>query len=357
LKTLFVTGGCGFIGSAFILKLIREQRCKIVNIDSLTYAGNADNLAAVAADPNYQHLAADICDEVAMRAAFQTFAPYALVNFAAETHVDRSILSPRAFLETNVMGTFTLLEAARAWRTESNEAGTTAFKFLHVSTDEVYGSLEPDDEPFSETTPYAPNSPYAASKAASDHLVRSYGRTFGLPVLITNCSNNYGPRQFPEKLVPFMITRATSGASMPIYGDGMNVRDWLFVEDHCDAIWEVLTSGRVGETYNIGGGAELTNREMVAEICNVLDRLKPRADGLGYASQIEYVKDRPGHDRRYSIDSSKVHVELGWRANMKFGAGLEQTVRWYLSNQKWVERITSGAYRDWVKQNYVVSRS
>lgn len=354
MKTIMVTGGCGFIGSAFVLRLAREPETRIVNLDCLTYAGNAENLAELAGHPNYLHLPVDITDAAAVAQAFAAHAPDALVNFAAETHVDRSILSPRAFLETNVMGTFALLEAARAW---NGKGAPRDFRFLHVSTDEVYGSLGPDDPAFTEQTPYSPNSPYAASKASSDHLVRAYGHTYGLPVLITNCSNNYGPRQFPEKLIPFMIVRALSGASLPIYGDGGNVRDWLFVDDHCEAIGEVLRRGAPGATYNVGGARELTNKELVARLCATLDELRPRTGGGSYSSQVEFVKDRPGHDRRYAIDSTRIHADLGWRPRTGFENGLAATVRWYLDNPGWIERITSGAYRNWVQANYVAARS
>lgn len=351
-----VTGGCGFIGSAFVLGVIANTDCSIVNIDNLTYAGNPENLSALAGSSRYVHIHADICDSHAVKEAISRYRPDALVNFAAESHVDRSIAAPRKFIETNVIGTLTLLEAVRDWWGDPAVARSSGFRFLHVSTDEVYGSLEPDDPPFTEQSAYAPNSPYAASKAASDHLVRAYGRTYGLPVLVTNCSNNFGPRQFPEKLIPLMIVRAIAGDSLPLYGDGKNVRDWLYVEDHCSAIWEVLLRGVLGETYNIGGGAEMSNLEIVGRICQVLNELRPRADGIGYESQIVHVQDRPGHDRRYAIDGTKMARELGWRSQNPFAESLRKTVQWYLANPGWIERVNTGEYRRWVRENYQVAR-
>jgi dTDP-glucose 4,6-dehydratase len=355
-NTIAVTGGCGFIGSAFILKTIADTDCRIVNVDCLSYAGNPENLVSLRDSDRYVHIAANIGDAAAVADVLDRFQPDAIINFAAETHVDRSISSPRPFLETNVMGTFVLIEATRVWWATLNADRKSQFRFLHVSTDEVYGSLGLDDPPFTEATAYSPNSPYAASKAASDHLVRAYGSTYGLPVLITNCSNNYGPRQFPEKLIPFMIVRMLDGATLPIYGDGENVRDWLFVDDHCSAIWHVLNRARIGETYNIGGGVELSNKNLVGTLCGILDELRPRADGVSFRSQIEYVRDRPGHDRRYAIDSGKLATELGWRAQGDLLTCLRQTVNWYLENPGWIARVTSGEYRNWVQQNYIQER-
>ncbi|KAF1043701.1 MAG: dTDP-glucose 4,6-dehydratase [Herbaspirillum frisingense] len=349
---IFVTGGAGFIGSNFILEWLADSAAEaVLNIDKLTYAGNPYNLAAVADDARYLFSQTDICDEAAIKALFEQHRPRALLHFAAESHVDRSISNPDAFIRTNVNGTFNLLEAARRyWNTLEGRARED-FRFLHVSTDEVYGTLGPQDAPFSETTPYAPNSPYSASKAASDHLVRAYHHTYGLPVLTTNCSNNYGPYHFPEKLIPLVISNAIEGKPLPIYGDGMQVRDWLFVQDHCTAIREVLAKGRPGETYNVGGWNEKPNLEVVHTLCDILDQLKPKAAG-SYRDQISYVKDRPGHDRRYAIDAGKIERELGWKPAETFESGIRKTVAWYLDHPQWVANVKSGAYLKWIEQQY-----
>ena len=351
---IFVTGGAGFIGANFIHAWVARRGEPVLNIDALTYAGNAENLAAVSAASaanGYRFERADICDEGAMSALFARFEPRAIVHFAAESHVDRSILGPAEFVRTNVVGTFTLLQCALAhWRKLSGDEAE-GFRFLHVSTDEVYGSLDETDPPFSETTPYEPNSPYSASKAGSDHLVRAYHHTYGLPTLTTNCSNNYGPYQFPEKLIPLVISNALEGKRLPIYGDGRNVRDWLYVVDHCAAIVEVLARGRIGETYNIGGRNEKTNLEVVHALCARLDAVRPKASG-SYADQIEYVKDRLGHDRRYAIDAGKIERELDWRPAETFETGLEKTVRWYLDHADWIARVKDGSYREWIAANY-----
>jgi dTDP-glucose 4,6-dehydratase len=348
---LLVTGGAGFIGSNFVLSTLAQTGEPTVNLDKLTYAGNLKSLAALEGDARHAFVRGDICDRALVRRLLAERRPRAIVHFAAESHVDRSIEGPAEFVQTNVTGTFSLLEEARAHWTALPGAEKDAFRFLHVSTDEVYGSLGADDPAFSETTPYAPNSPYAASKAASDHLVRAYRHTYGLPTLTTNCSNNYGPYQFPEKLIPLVIHNALAGKPLPVYGDGRNVRDWLYVLDHCAAVRLALDQGRPGETYNIGGGSERTNIDVVQQICAILDRLQPRARGR-YADLVAFVKDRPGHDRRYAIDSAKIRAELGWRPHESFESGLEKTVRWYLANRAWTEDITSGAYRSWVEQNY-----
>lgn len=324
----------------------------LVNVDCLTYAGNLQNLETLANRPGYTFVRANICDRPAMDALLAQHRPRAILHFAAESHVDRSIHGPEAFIETNIRGTFVLLEAARAYWKTLDEAEQQAFRFLHVSTDEVYGSLGPDDDPFREDTPYAPNSPYSASKAASDHLVRAYFHTYGLPTLITNCSNNYGPYHFPEKLIPLMITHALEGKPLPIYGDGMNVRDWLYVGDHCRALRLVLERGRPGETYNVGGRNERSNKEVVAAICAILDELRPDSPHAPHQQLIRYVKDRPGHDRRYAIDATRLEQELGWRAQETFETGLRKTVQWYLENEAWVRAVQSGGYRDWMDQNY-----
>ena len=347
---LLVTGGTGFIGSNFILDWLAHADEPVVNLDKLTYAGNPHNLAALDGDARYRFVRADICDREAVDRVFAEHRPRAVVHFAAESHVDRSIHAPADFIQTNVVGTFNLLEAARAHWQALDGAGQ-AFRFLHVSTDEVYGSLGPDDPAFSETTPYAPNSPYSASKAGSDHLVRAYHHTYGLPVLTTNCSNNYGPRQFPEKLIPLMILNALAGKPLPVYGDGGNVRDWLYVADHCAAIRRVLERGRPGEVYNIGGGAERTNLDLVTSLCDILGELRPRPAGR-YHDLVTFVKDRPGHDRRYAMDSAKIEAELGWRPRENLESGLRKTVRWYLDNADWVAAVQTGAYRTWVETNY-----
>jgi dTDP-glucose 4,6-dehydratase len=350
--TILVTGGAGFIGSNFILEWLAGSGEAVVNLDKLTYAGNPRNLASLADDQRYRLVHAGIEDSAATAAELERHAIRAVVNFAAETHVDRSIAGPRAFVATNVVGTLALLEAVKAYWEKLPQSARAAFRFLHISTDEVYGSLGPDDPPFCETTPYRPNSPYAASKAASDHLVRSFGETYGLPVLISNCSNNFGPYQFPEKLVPLIICRALADESLPVYGDGRQVRDWLHVADHCAALRRVLADGRPGEAYAIGGGSERANIDVVHEICAILDRLRPRPDGRSYADQISFVKDRPGHDRRYAIDSTKLQGELGWRPRQSFEAALEKTVRWNLDNADWVAEVTSGEYRRWIDRQY-----
>jgi len=348
---ILVTGGAGFIGANFVHEWLATQTGRVVNLDKLTYAGNPENLAGL--DPERHVLVrGDIGDRAAVSGLLREHRPTAIVNFAAESHVDRSIHGPAAFVETNLLGTFALVDEARAyWGTLQGEA-REAFRFLHVSTDEVYGSLGAHDPAFSETTPYAPNSPYSASKAGSDHLVRAYHHTYGLPTLTTNCSNNYGPFQFPEKLVPLVIHNALHGKPLPIYGDGQNVRDWLYVRDHCRAIMRVLEAGRVGEVYNVGGNSEQTNLGTVHTLCAILDELRPRPDGSSYASLITFVTDRPGHDRRYAIDPTKIHTELGWEPAETFATGMRQTVQWYLDHQDWVQHVTSGSYRDWVERQY-----
>jgi dTDP-glucose 4,6-dehydratase len=349
--TVLVTGGAGFIGGNFVLDGLARSDERIVNLDALTYAGNLQTLAPLSKDSRHIFVHGDICDRALVDRLLAEHRPRAIVHFAAESHVDRSIHGPGAFMRTNVEGTFTLLEAARAyWGTLEGDAKAD-FRFLHVSTDEVYGSLGNDDAPFTETHPYEPNSPYSASKAASDHLVRAWHHTYGLPVLTTNCSNNYGPYQFPEKLIPLMIVNALAGKPLPIYGDGMNVRDWLFVTDHCAGIRRVLEAGRVGETYNIGGWNEMPNLEIVHTLCDLLDELRPDPAG-SYRRLITYVKDRPGHDRRYAIDARKIERELGWRPAETFATGIRKTVQWYLEHPQWIADVQSGAYRDWVAANY-----
>lgn len=350
-KKILVTGGAGFIGSCFIIQRI-EAGDRVINLDKLTYAGNPENLTAVAGRFGYEFIQGDIGDADLIASVLEKEAPDAVVNFAAESHVDRSILDPGGFLRTNVLGTEVLLRTIKDWWQELPEEKKINFRFHHISTDEVFGSLSIDAPAFTENNRFAPNSPYAASKAASDHFVRAYHKTFGLPTIITNCSNNYGPRQFPEKLIPLMILNAVEGKPMPIYGTGENIRDWLYVEDHCEAIYEVLTRGKVGETYNIGGRSERTNNEIVSQICEILDDLMPRADGKSYRSQIIYVQDRPGHDFRYAIDCTKIEQELGWMPKYSFEEGLRETVQWYLDNPEWVHHVRSGEYRSWIKQNY-----
>jgi dTDP-glucose 4,6-dehydratase len=330
---LLVTGGAGFIGSSFVLSTVAETNEALVNLDKLTYAGRLDNLAGLRGDERHVFVKGDIGDRALVRSLFERHRPRAVVHLAAESHVDRSIEGPAEFVTTNVLGTFSLLEESRAYWESLPGPEKAAFRFLHVSTDEVYGSLGPDDPAFSETTPYAPNSPYSASKAGSDHLVRAYHHTYGLPTLVTNCSNNYGPRQFPEKLIPLMIHHALAGKPLPVYGDGQNVRDWLYVMDHCGALRAVLERGRPGEVYNIGGGAEMKNLDLVQTLCSLLDEARPRARG-SYAELISFVKDRPGHDRRYAIDSRKIQRELGWKPQESFESGLAKTVRWYLDEAK-----------------------
>jgi dTDP-glucose 4,6-dehydratase len=351
-NSILVTGGAGFIGSNFVLHWIRNAGTPLVNLDLLTYAGNPANLAALDQDSRHILMRGDICDRDLIAGLLREHRPQAIVHFAAESHVDRSIADPGAFIRTNVQGTFTLLEQAKLYWSGLDAAGRQTFRFLHVSTDEVYGSLGADDPAFCETTAYAPNSPYAASKAASDHLARAYFHTYGLPVLTTNCSNNYGPFQFPEKLIPLMILNALERKPLPVYGDGRNVRDWLFVEDHCSAIRTVLQRGRVGETYNIGGNSERKNLEVVTAICDLVDELRPDSALGPRRKLISFVADRPGHDRRYAIDASKISRELDWRPEAEFERGLRQTVAWYLENSAWVENVRTGAYLDWIRQNY-----
>jgi len=348
---IIVTGGAGFIGSNFILDWVRETGEAVLNLDQLTYAGNRENLAALDGSDLHQFVHGDICDLALVERLLAEHRPRAIVHFAAESHVDRSIHGPEAFIRTNIEGTFTLLQASRAYWAGLAEAEAADFRFLHVSTDEVYGSLAPDEAPFAETHAYQPNSPYSASKAASDHLVRAYHHTYGLPVLTSNCSNNYGPYQFPEKLIPLVIGNALAGKPLPIYGDGMNVRDWLYVGDHCAAIRAVLAGGRVGQTYNVGGWNEMPNLTIVKAICALLDEMRPRSAGR-YEELITFVTDRPGHDRRYAIDARKIERELGWRPAETFETGIRKTVAWYLANQDWVGRVQSGAYREWVEKNY-----
>lgn len=349
---IIVTGGAGFIGSNFVLNWLAQRETHIVTVDKLTYAGNRANLAGLDDDPRHTFLRTDICDSAEIAALLREIKPKAIVHFAAESHVDRSITGPAAFIETNILGTFHLLEQARLYWSELSLADKDSFRFLHVSTDEVYGSLSPEDPAFCETTPYAPNSPYAASKAASDHLVRAYYHTYGLPVLTTNCSNNYGPYQFPEKLIPLIILNALEGKPLPVYGDGQNIRDWLFVGDHCDAISTVLDSGRPGETYNIGGSSERKNLDVVTAICDILDELQQGLACGPRRNLITFVKDRPGHDRRYAIDATKIRSELCWQPKERFETGIRKTVEWYLANLAWVESVRSGAYQQWIEQNY-----
>ena len=349
--TILVTGGAGFIGSNFILDWLAQSDEPVVNLDALTYAGNLENLKSLRGDVRHRFVQGDICDRSLVTELMGRHRPRAIVHFAAESHVDRSILGPGAFVRTNIEGTFNLLEVARLHWGELQGSEREGFRFHHVSTDEVYGSLGPADPAFTETHPFEPNSPYSASKAASDHLVRAWHHTYGLPVVTTNCSNNYGPFHFPEKLIPLMIVNALAGKALPIYGDGQNVRDWLYVRDHASAIRAVLANGRLGETYNIGGWNEKTNLEIVHTICDLLDELRPDPAG-SYRRLISYVKDRPGHDRRYAIDARKVERELGWRPAETFESGIRKTVQWYLDNQAWVGNVQSGAYRDWVEKNY-----
>ncbi|WP_066741745.1 dTDP-glucose 4,6-dehydratase [Cupriavidus sp. D384] len=357
MSSILVTGGAGFIGANFVLDWLRRPAAdpaeadRVINVDKLTYAGNRHSLGELDGDARHIFVQADIGDRAAMDNLLARYHPRAVIHFAAESHVDRSIRGPAAFIDTNIGGTYTLLEAVRGYWSALPDAEQARFRFLHVSTDEVFGSLGPADAPFSETTSYAPNSPYSASKAASDHLVRAWHHTYGLPVLTTNCSNNYGPYQFPEKLVPLMIASALAGQPLPVYGDGANVRDWLYVGDHCAAIREVLTRGRVGDTYNVGGWNEKTNLEVVHALCDQLDALQPRTAG-SYREQIRFVKDRPGHDRRYAIDARKLESELGWRPTETFETGLARTVAWYLNNQPWVRAVMSGEYRKWVETQY-----
>jgi len=349
---ILVTGGAGFIGSNFVLEWLRDADESVVNLDKLTYAGNLANLAALQGDARHVFVQGDIGDTTLVERLLAERRPRAVVNFAAESHVDRSIHGPGEFIQTNVVGTFRLLEAVRQYWQALVAPEKEAFRFLHVSTDEVYGTLAPDAPAFTERHPIEPNSPYSASKAASDHLVRAWHHTYGLPVLTTNCSNNYGPHHFPEKLIPLVIVNALAGKPLPIYGDGMQVRDWLYVADHCSAIRRVLAAGRPGEIYNIGGWNEMPNIEIVRTVCALLDELRPRADGQRYDSQITYVPDRPGHDRRYAIDARKIERELGWRPFETFATGIRKTVQWYLQHPDWVAQVQSGAYRDWVSTQY-----
>ena len=352
--SIIVTGGAGFIGSNFVLDWFQESSEPVVTLDKLTYAGNPDNLASLKGNASHKLVQGDIGDFELVSRLLAEHKPRAVLNFAAESHVDRSIHGPGEFIQTNIVGTFQLLEAVRAYWNALPDDERAAFRFLHVSTDEVYGSLEKDDPAFSETNRYEPNSPYSASKAASDHLVRAYHHTYGLPVLTTNCSNNYGPYHFPEKLIPLVIHNALAGKPLPIYGNGQQIRDWLYVKDHCSAIRRVLADGQLGETYNVGGWNEKANLDVVHTLCALLDELSPRADGQPYKNQITFVKDRPGHDQRYAIDASRLERELGWKPAETFETGIRKTVQWYLQNQDWVANITSGAYRDWVDTQYRV---
>ena len=350
--TILVTGAAGFIGSNFVLDWLKTSSETVINLDKLTYAGNRHNLAKIQDDPRHTLVQGDIGDQTLVPQLLAAHRPRAILNFAAESHVDRSIHGPGEFIQTNIVGTFNLLEAARDYWMQLEDAEKANFRFLHVSTDEVYGTLTASDAPFAEQNRYEPNSPYSASKAASDHLVRAWHHTYGLPVLTTNCSNNYGPYHFPEKLIPLTITNALAGKPLPIYGDGLQVRDWLYVGDHCSGIRRVLEAGTIGETYNIGGWNEQTNISIVQKICALLDERRPRADGTSYATQITHVKDRPGHDRRYAIDARKIEQQLGWRPAETFETGIRKTVDWYLENAEWVTQVQSGAYRDWVNKQY-----
>jgi len=350
---ILITGGAGFIGGNFVLDWLKDPEAEgIVNVDKLTYAGNLATLDSLKSDPRHIFVHGDIGNQELVTQLLNEHKPRAIVNFAAESHVDRSIHGPAEFVQTNIVGTFNLLECARAYWNTLDESKKAAFRFHHVSTDEVYGSLSASDPAFTETNPYEPNSPYSASKAASDHLVRAWFHTYGFPVVTTNCSNNYGPYHFPEKLIPLVILNAVNGKPLPIYGDGQQIRDWLYVGDHCSAIREVLAKGRLGETYNIGGWNEKANIEVVKTICSILDALKPKADGKSYAEQITFVTDRPGHDRRYAIDASKIKQELGWKPRETFDTGIKKTVQWYLDNPAWIEGVVSGSYREWLQKQY-----
>ena len=351
-KNILVTGGAGFIGSAVIRYLINETNSNVLNIDKLTYAGNLESLETVSNNPRYQFLHADICDKSAMTKAFQDFQPNIVMHLAAESHVDRSIDGPMDFIQTNIIGTYNLLEVARNYWQNLTEDKKSRFKFHHISTDEVYGDLEGTDDLFTEETSYSPSSPYSASKASSDHLVRAWYRTYGLPVVVTNCSNNYGPYHFPEKLIPLVILNALDGKPLPVYGDGKQIRDWLYVEDHARALYLVATTAKVGETYNIGGHNEKQNIDVVKTICTILDNINPRTDGQSYTQQITFVKDRPGHDLRYAIDASKIQQELNWQPQETFESGIQKTVEWYLANQGWVNHVKSGEYQNWVEKQY-----
>ncbi|WP_434515033.1 dTDP-glucose 4,6-dehydratase (plasmid) [Dechloromonas sp. ARDL1] len=349
---ILVTGGAGFIGSNFVLDWLGVSDESVVNLDKLTYAGNLENLASLQGDARHIFVQGDLGDRTLVDGLLAQHKPRAVLHFAAESHVDRSIHGPEDFIQTNIVGTFRLLEAVRAYWSALPEAEQAAFRFLHVSTDEVYGTLSKNDPPFAEDNAYEPNSPYSASKAASDHLVRAWHHTYGLPVLTTNCSNNYGPFHFPEKLIPLMIVNALAGKPLPVYGDGLQVRDWLYVKDHCSAIRRVLEAGQLGETYNVGGWNEKTNIEIVHTVCALLDELRPKADGRSYKTQITHVQDRPGHDRRYAIDARKIERELGWKPAETFETGIRKTVQWYLENHDWVQHVQNGSYRDWVSQHY-----
>lgn len=349
---ILVTGGAGFIGANFVLDWLAAHDEPVVNLDKLTYAGNIETLASLQGDTRHVFVKGDIGDSALVTGLLSRYQPRAIINFAAESHVDRSISSPEDFIQTNIVGTFRLLEATRSYCTSLEDDNGAAFRFLHVSTDEVYGSLTPSDPAFSENHAYEPNSPYSASKAASDHLVRAYHHTYGLPVLTTNCSNNYGPYHFPEKLIPLMIVNALAGKPLPVYGDGQQVRDWLYVKDHCSAIRRVLEAGTPGEVYNVGGWNEKPNIDIVNTVCDLLDELRPRADGRNYREQISYIKDRPGHDRRYAIDARKLQRELGWKPAETFDSGIRKTVEWYLAHPDWVAHVQSGAYREWVQAQY-----
>lgn len=351
-KNILVTGGAGFIGSAVVRYIINSTDNRVLNIDKLTYAGNLESLASVNDNPRYQFLHADICDKSAMTKAFQDFQPNIVMHLAAESHVDRSIDGPMDFIQTNIIGTYNLLDVARNYWQNLTEDKKSSFRFHHISTDEVYGDLEGTDDLFTEATPYSPSSPYSASKASSDHLVRAWHRTYGLPVVITNCSNNYGPYHFPEKLIPLVILNALDGKPLPVYGDGKQIRDWLYVEDHARALYLVATTAKVGETYNIGGHNEKQNIEVVKKICQILDNLEPREDGDKYESLIMFVKDRPGHDLRYAIDAAKISKELNWQPQETFESGIQKTVEWYLANQDWVNHVKSGEYQNWVEKQY-----
>ena len=350
--TILITGAAGFIGANFVLDWLAQSKEPVVNLDKLTYAGNLETLASVQGDDRHIFVQGDIGDNALVSRLLAQHRPRAVINFAAESHVDRSIHSPDDFIQTNIVGTFRLLEAVRAYWGNLPSEDKAAFRLLHVSTDEVYGSLGAGDAAFTEQHRYEPNSPYSASKAASDHLVRAYHHTYGLPVLTTNCSNNYGPYHFPEKLIPLMIVNALAGKPLPVYGDGMQIRDWLYVKDHCSAIRRVLEAGKLGEVYNIGGWNEKPNIDIVNTVCALLDELRPKADGSSYRTQISYVKDRPGHDRRYAIDASKIERDLGWKPAETFDTGIRKTVQWYLANPEWVANVQSGAYRDWVQTQY-----
>ena len=350
--TIVVTGAAGFIGSNFVLNWLTHSKEKVIALDKLTYAGNLENLKSVESNPNYSFVQGDIGDSTLIGKLLQEHQPRAIINFAAESHVDRSIHGPDDFMETNILGTYRLLEEARSFFNTLSEEGQKQFRFLHVSTDEVYGTLSSTDPAFKETNQYEPNSPYSASKAASDHLVRAWHHTYGLPVLTTNCSNNYGPYHFPEKLIPLCILKALQGQDLPIYGDGQQIRDWLYVGDHCKGIATVLEKGVIGETYNIGGWNEKANLEVVHTLCDLLDELKPREDSKSYREQITFVKDRPGHDQRYAIDATKISKELGWKPEETFETGIRKTVQWYLDNQDWVDNVQSGEYKMWLTKNY-----